>query len=196
VSGTLQKKELEDEMAGSSRANEEQGHFKDNMGDRCHREGENMIGEAKYWAMEIYKGEGTKAEVEDDDDEVLELDLEEEAEVATKFMAIAVYFSQKSYNPKILFSDMLNVWGLKELALVKNLGDYCFKLEFHSQDEKMRVLEGGPWRHKGDALIVVHYDGLCRPSEVKIDTIQLWVRLYDLPAAMMRDMWYSAWQSD
>jgi hypothetical protein len=45
---------------------------------------------------------------EEEDDDVLELDLEDkEAEVATKFMAIAVY-SQKSYNPKVLFSDMLN----------------------------------------------------------------------------------------
>jgi hypothetical protein len=61
---------------------------------------------------------------------------------------------------------------MKELAMV---------------EEKIRVLEGGPLRHKGDALIVVHYDGLIRPSEVKINTIQMWVRLYDLPAAMMKE---------
>jgi hypothetical protein len=46
-------------------------------------------------------------------------------------------------------------------------------------------MEEGP-RHKGDALMVVHCDGLLRPSEVKIDSIPLWIRLYDLPDAMMR----------
>jgi hypothetical protein len=103
------------------------------------------------------------------------------------FMAIAVFFSQKSYNPKILFTDMLNAWGIKELSVVEKLGNYCFKLEFARAEETARVLEGGSWRHKGDALIVVHYDGLVRPSEVKIDAIQLWTRLYDLPAAMMKE---------
>jgi hypothetical protein len=36
-------------------------------------------------------------------------------------------------------------------------------------------------------MIVIHYDGFIRPSEVKIDTIQMWVRLYDLPTAMMKE---------
>jgi hypothetical protein len=49
------------------------------------------------------------------------------------------------------------------------------------------VLEGGPWRHKGDALIVVHYYGLTRLSEVRIDSIALWARLYDLPPVMMKE---------
>ena len=47
------------------------------------------------------------------------------------------------------------------------------------------VLDGGPWRHKGDALIVVPYDGFTRPSEVVIDSIDLWVRFYDVPAFLM-----------
>lgn len=46
-------------------------------------------------------------------------------------------------------------------------------------------MEGGPWIHKGDALIVVEYDELTRPSEIKINTIGLWVRFYDLPPVMM-----------
>jgi hypothetical protein len=32
----------------------------------------------------------------------------------------------------------------------------------------------------------VHYDGLSRPSEIKIQTIGLWIRFYDLPHAMMK----------
>jgi hypothetical protein len=36
-------------------------------------------------------------------------------------------------------------------------------------------------------LIVVPYDGLRRPSEISIENILLWVRLYDLPPAMMKE---------
>jgi hypothetical protein len=69
---------------------------------------------------------------------------------------------------------------------VDKVGDYIFKLEFVNEEEKPRVLEGGPWRHKGDALIMAHYDGLIRPSEIHIQSLKLWVQFYDLPSAMMK----------
>jgi hypothetical protein len=70
---------------------------------------------------------------------------------------------------------------------VEKLGEYSFKVEFMEDEEKRRVMDGCPWHHKGDALIIVHYDGLSRPSEVRIETIQLWVRFYDLPPTMMKE---------
>jgi hypothetical protein len=33
----------------------------------------------------------------------------------------------------------------------------------------------------------VHYDGLLRPSEIKIHSLGLWVRIYDLPPTMMKE---------
>jgi hypothetical protein len=41
------------------------------------------------------------------DEDILEFDLdEEEAELALKAMAIAAYYSRKSFNPHVLFTDM------------------------------------------------------------------------------------------
>jgi hypothetical protein len=62
------------------------------------------------------------------------------------------------------------------------LGDNRFLIEFESVDVRQRVVDGGPWRHKGDALIVVSYDGFAPPSSVVINTIGLWARFYDLLA--------------
>jgi hypothetical protein len=45
------------------------------------------------WAMELYKGKETDVVVEEQDNEILEWDLEEEAEIASKCMAIVVLFS-------------------------------------------------------------------------------------------------------
>jgi hypothetical protein len=70
---------------------------------------------------------------------------------------------------------------------VEKVDDYIFRIEFDKLEEKIRVLEGGTWRHKGDAVIVVQYDGLRRPSEISIENILPWVRLYDLPCAMMKE---------
>jgi hypothetical protein len=63
---------------------------------------------------------------------------------------------------------MIGAWGIHKLVSMDKIGDYIFKLEFVNGEEKTRVLEGGPWRHKEDALIVAHYDGLIQPSEIRI----------------------------
>jgi hypothetical protein len=82
---------------------------------------------------------------------------------------------------------MSATWGIPRLLAVQKLGGYTFKLELAKEEEKMHVLEGGPWRHKGDALLVVHYDGMVRPSEIRIEDIGLSAHFYDLPSAMMKE---------
>jgi hypothetical protein len=72
---------------------------------------------------------------------------------------------------------------------VEKEGDYIFKLELTTEEEKVKVLEGGPWRHKCDAFIPTHYDGLSRPLEIRITSMALWIRLYDLPQAMMKEVY-------
>ena len=44
-------------------------------------------------------------------------------------------------------------------------------------------MEGGPWKHKKDAVIFFPYDGAQRMSEVIIDSIAQWVRIYDIPVS-------------
>ena len=51
----------------------------------------------------------------------------------------------------------------------------------------LKATQGGPWRHKGDAIIFVPYDGVTRLSEVTIESIGLWIRIYDIPVDMMTD---------
>jgi hypothetical protein len=148
---------------------------------------ENLHEESKDWAVEVYKGSTKgKAQVEEQTDE-LEIKLDEEDAVETsKVLGIAVLYSRKSYNPQLLFSDMINTCSVQRLAAVEKLGDHMFKIEFARKEEKVHAIEGGPWRHKGDALLVAHYDGLLRPLKIRIQSIGLWVRLYDLSAAIMK----------
>jgi guanyl-specific ribonuclease Sa len=48
---------------------------------------------------------------------------------------------------------------------VRELGDNRFLVEFDSERLWKQVVGGGPWRHKGDAVIFVAYDGIRRISE-------------------------------
>lgn len=60
-----------------------------------------------------------------------------------------------------------------------------FVLEFDSEKLLKFVTTRGPWRHRGDALIVVPYDGFRHPSEIIIDRIGLWVQFHDVPVFLM-----------
>lgn len=102
-----------------------------------------------------------------------------------KFLALARFYSAQRYNVKGLFDEMSTAWGLQNLRTARDLGENRFLIDFDHEVDFYRVMNGGPWKHKGDALIIVSYDGLCRPSEVVIESLAIWVRIYDLPEAMM-----------
>jgi hypothetical protein len=73
------------------------------------------------WVVEVYRGKGVTEPSMEEEEDILELNLEdEEGEIEGKFLAFAVFFSQKSYNPQILFSDMQNAWGIKTLLAIEN----------------------------------------------------------------------------
>jgi hypothetical protein len=67
------------------------------------------------------------------------------------------------------------------------LGDNKFMLKFDTDETRKRIIDGGPWRHTGDALLVVPYDRLSPPSSIVMNSIGLWVRFYDLLDVMRKD---------
>ncbi|CAO2175881.1 unnamed protein product [Urochloa humidicola] len=81
---------------------------------------------------------------------------------------------------------MEKAWQAEHALPVQRLENNRYIIEFESESMYNFVINGGPWRHKGDALIVVPYDGLRRPSEVIIDVVNVWVRFYDVPAMLMK----------
>jgi hypothetical protein len=66
-------------------------------------------GGSSRWEIEVYKEEDNETHREEDQEDVLEIDPEEEEEeIAQKFLAIAVYYSRKRFDAKVLFAEMLN----------------------------------------------------------------------------------------
>jgi hypothetical protein len=58
--------------------------------------------------MEVYKGKGVDEDKVEKNDDMLEIELnEEEAELVAKFLAIAIFYSRKSYNLQVLYADII-----------------------------------------------------------------------------------------
>nr|XP_020169113.1 uncharacterized protein LOC109754603 [Aegilops tauschii subsp. strangulata] len=39
----------------------------------------------------------------------------------------------------------------------------------------------GPWNFRGDAVLLVPYDGITKPSTIKLETIDIWIQIHDVP---------------
>jgi hypothetical protein len=93
------------------------------------------------WVMEVYKSSKDEDMLRAAEEDILVLDLgEEEDEISKQYLAMATYYSRKSYKSKVLIAEMLHAWGIQKLALAKKVGDYIFKLEFDMEEEKRRAL--------------------------------------------------------
>lgn len=125
---------------------------------------------------------GGDSSEEDGEEFVLdEGDVEEESRV--QWLAVARFYSARIVKARAMFAELSNAWG--EVCF-REIGDNRFLLEFASENSLNIALSGGPWKFRGDALIVVRYDGLSRLSDVVIDSIPLWIRIYDIPVKLMR----------
>lgn len=127
---------------------------------------------------------GGEGELSGDEEEEFVFDDDGEEETGkNRWMAVARFYSGRIVKAKVMFEELSNVWGEVK---PRPLGDNRFLIEFASEWSLNFALHGGPWKFKGVALIVVNYDGFSRLSEIVIDSIPLWIRIYDMPVAMMK----------
>jgi hypothetical protein len=105
------------------------------------------------------------------------------------YFAVARYYSSHRFAVKVLFSDLFGIWGD---GTTRDLRNNRYLLEFSTENSLSFAIRGGPWSFRGDAIIMVQYDGLSKLSEVVIESIPLWIRIYDIPVAMMTNAFVSA----
>ncbi|KAL6843195.1 hypothetical protein ACP4OV_026908 [Aristida adscensionis] len=97
------------------------------------------------------------------EEDIIDIDLgEDEVLIKSKWLVIGKYYSGKHYNVRGMFKELSVPWGSSVPAPVRELGENTFLIELDSKNSYDRVVHGGPWKHKGDALLIREYDGLPR----------------------------------
>lgn len=117
---------------------------------------------------------------EDMDDVVVEKE-EPLPPTATRWMAIARVHTEKKYSQYGFFKTMRAAWDLAQPVQIRPLEENLYTLQFACLGDWERVMEEGPWNYKGNAVILAEYDGFTKPSLIKLDTLELWLQVHDLP---------------
>lgn len=92
---------------------------------------------------------------------------EEELKQAGQWTMLACFYSLKVPNQSALFDDMGRAWRLRSDMSYKSLRDNLFIITFSTEGDYNFVLQGGgPWLHKGDALLVAAFPDMPLKSSI------------------------------
>lgn len=73
------------------------------------------------------------------------------------------------------------VWRLNDTGAFEKVERDTLLVNFGSQMDKERVVEGGPWTFEGTALLIQQWEPGMSGEDFECKTINSWVRLYKLP---------------
>lgn len=117
---------------------------------------------------------------EEDLDDVV-FDEKEASEEATWWIAVARVHSVKPYSQFWFFKNMRAAWDLAQEVRFRPLEDNLYTIQFSCLGDWERVMQDGPWHFRGGAVIIKLYDGVTKPSTIKLDTIEIWAQIHDVP---------------
>ncbi|KAK1695860.1 hypothetical protein QYE76_012557 [Lolium multiflorum] len=81
--------------------------------------------------------------------------------------------------------SMERAWGLHRPAQFRDLGENRFVVRFYSEGVWKHVMKNGPWKFDFNVVLLREYDGSIHPSDMVFNSMEIWVRVLDLPMDMM-----------
>ncbi|KAE8781595.1 hypothetical protein D1007_45116 [Hordeum vulgare] len=105
---------------------------------------------------------------------------EDELEEAERWNLLGLYRAQKCPSAKTLPNHFEKIWQLRTGLEFKPLESNHFVIKLFSEGDFNFVGRGGPWIYDGNALLVAPFDGEARPSESILDSVPVWVRVFDV----------------
>ncbi|XBI35718.1 hypothetical protein VPH35_121373 [Triticum aestivum] len=118
-----------------------------------------------------------------------ELDLSGEVEgllEETRWLGVFRVHTQRPFSHVALFKDMRNASASAQDVIYKAKGDNRFIVQFMCLGDWNRVMNGGPWLFRREAVVIEEYDGLTDVYEYKIDRIPVCARTKGIPDVIMQ----------
>jgi hypothetical protein len=121
-------------------------------------------------------------------------DIEDSELAVTNHALIGKVLAPNRINLQTIMSAMRPAWGNPRGLEARMVDDNLFIVEFESELDKNRILEGSPWyvgRQSGgrQTVILQDFNSDLRPSDVKFDEMAIWVNILNLPFGLRNEKW-------
>jgi hypothetical protein len=102
-----------------------------------------------------------------------------------RWAAVGMVCSPRRLVIGALERSMEKAWGLHRPAQFRDIGENRFVVRFATEGDGKHVMRNGPWKFDFNVVLLKDYDGSVRPSDMVFDSMEIWVRVLDLPMDMM-----------
>jgi hypothetical protein len=115
-------------------------------------------------------------------------DDEAEGEAPAEWALVGKVISPGTLHQSTIFGALKPAWGNPVGLKIRSIGekkDNLFVAEFGYRKDLDRILASSPWNFGKYAVILREYDDKLKPSEIRFERMEIWVRLLDLPLGWM-----------
>ncbi|VFQ64830.1 unnamed protein product [Cuscuta campestris] len=128
--------------------------------------------------------------LEDEEVGLMPVGIEPHADIgagAGSWMLVGRFLTDKLIKLEFMQQVMASVWRPVKGVQVSEIEPNLFSFVFFHKSDLQRVLEEGPWSFENNTLVCCQVEIGDLPSSVVLDTVDLWVQLYDLPLGYTSD---------
>lgn len=132
--------------------------------------------------------------LEEEDEGGLEIisDLQSENEQSlvgfdAKLCVVACFLSEGQVDFPAMQQNMAALWKPGKGVYIKDLEPNLFLFQFFHEVDVKRVMEGCPWSFNRRALVMRRLQEGENPRSVDLNTMDLWVQVYDLKVGFMSE---------
>ncbi|KAM0894407.1 hypothetical protein ACQ4PT_024485 [Festuca glaucescens] len=98
-----------------------------------------------------------------------------------RFMIVGVFLSILSISTRTLVDNMKRIWQLRGRVDINERRDRRFVVEFSEKGDFDHVTSSGPWKFRGDAVLVEELKEGEDPDNFVFTTIPIWAQFHKIP---------------
>ncbi|KAM0875372.1 hypothetical protein ACQ4PT_036838 [Festuca glaucescens] len=98
-----------------------------------------------------------------------------------RFMIVSVFLSILSISTRTLLDNMKRIWQLRGRVDINERRDRRFVVEFSEKGDFDHVTSSGPWKFRGDAVLVEELKEGEDPDNFVFTTIPIWAQFQKIP---------------
>ena len=133
-----------------------------------------------------FGGINSKLTLEEDDGGVI-IGEDEIRKNQQSYVLVGRILLEKNINFNAMQNVMASLWRPKEGIEVHELGRDRFSFVFYHVMDIQKVIDGGPWSFEQNPLILRKLGEMEDPREVKLNKMEIWLQVHDLPQGFMSE---------
>lgn len=111
-------------------------------------------------------------------------DVEEEVN-KYELCLIDRFLREKNINTRAMKTKMADIWKPTMAINIKELETGIYLFQFYHKEDKLWVLNGGPWTFDNTMLLIDQIPMGEDPRKVPLWFLNIWIQIYELPNGFM-----------